>query len=240
MRTTTILPVIFASTLLAGSALAQASKGFGTTGQVVLSADRLFGVVVGKIASEGATGITTTDSRTNIDLLFAPMPTTVYEVPRLSFDYVAYEGLTIGGSLGYFHQSGTDENLGANAQVNSSDSAKLNAFIIAPRIGYALPLADSVAFWPRVGISYYSIGSEQTTTGINPTTRTSTTTGAGLNLEPEFVFSVTHGFGIVAGPVIDLPLSGNVHSETTGAPPQPDRSVKETNYGVALGLLGYF
>jgi len=92
-------------------------------------------------------------------------------------------------------------------------------------------------------VTYYNVKSKSTNpTAVPPTTSTSTVSGFGLNLEPMFVLSPTDHFGIVLGPVVDIPLSGSSSRElspsTTPAP--PDDKVKFTNYGLTVGILGYF
>jgi len=78
--------------------------------------------------------------------------------------------------------------------------------------------------------------------GAMPTTNKTSLTGIGLNFEPMFVLSPADHFGIVAGPVVDIPLSGKSSSERTPqvGTPQPDTKVKFMNYGLSVGLLGYF
>ena len=112
----------------------------------------------------------------------------------------------------------------------------------APRIGYAMALTPLIAFWPRGGITYYSIKSERTSQPPTPVTTKNTISGVGLNLEPMFVFSPADHFGIIAGPVIDIPLSGTSSSTQTprARNPGPDDKIKFANYGITVGLLGYF
>jgi hypothetical protein len=115
-------------------------------------------------------------------------------------------------------------------------------FALAPRVGYVVPISSEFAFWPRAGVTYYSFKSSNTSPGMNPVTSKTTTSGVGLDLEPMFVFSPAAHFGITAGPVLDFPLSGSQSRETTpsNGPAQADDKVKYTNYGLTIGLLGYF
>jgi hypothetical protein len=216
------------------------SAWLGSPGQLILGADRLFGLSFGTLKTEdGTTANTSTQSTTNINTFFSPMPTTVYEIPRLTCDYIVVAGLTLGGSFGVFARSGTNKTEVGGVSTER-DAPSATVFQFAPRVGYALPIIDRIAFWPRAGITYYWAKAENTTTGVNPTTTKTSTDGFGMNLEAMFAFSLIPGFAVTAGPVLDLPLSGSRHTETTGVPVQPDDKVRQTNWGLALGLIGYF
>ncbi len=65
----------------------------------------------------------------------------------------------------------------------SHDAATVNVFALAPRVGYALSLADIVTFWPRMGVTYYTSTSESTSTSVPPTTTKNTTNGFGFDIE---------------------------------------------------------
>ena len=91
------------------------------------------------------------------------------------------------------------------------------------------------------GITYFTHKSTFTQSGTGTsTTATETDSGFSLNVEPEMVvFPIPH-FGLSVGPVADIPLSGNVHSELTGGVSQSsDHSNKTSNYGIIFGILGF-
>jgi hypothetical protein len=238
------LSVIAWSTMHAAPALAD--SGFGQNGQMVLSAERLFGLTFTKVSDEDGGGNgTQTESRTNVALFWPPLSvvTSPYQIPHLAFDFVVSSGISVGGSIGFVSSTGTSKAEPANGGVSvERDSPTITILAFAPRVGYALPLTQQFSFWPRAGITYYSIKSESTGAGMNPTTTKNTTSGLGVNLEPMFVFSPIPNFGISAGPVLDLPLSGTQSVERTPAtmPNPADDKVKYTNYGIVFGLLGYF
>jgi hypothetical protein len=75
-----------------------------------------------------------------------------------------------------------------------------------------------------------------------PVTSKTSINGLGLDLEAMFVFSPAEHFGISAGPVFDLPLSGTSSSEQSPqiGPASVDDKVKFMNYGLAVGILGNF
>jgi hypothetical protein len=233
--------------LTAMSAPALADDGFGKTGQIILSADRLFGLTFPSVTAEdGASGDKQTISRTDVSLLFPPLSEvqSPYEIPRAAIDFNVASGFTVGGAIGYMTSSGKSKREPAMGGMSvETDLPTLTMLSFSPRVGYALPIAPLFGFWPRVGITYFNIGTSSTSTGMIPVTRKTTTTGFGVDIEPMFVFSPVSHFGITGGPVIDIPLSGTSSTTITPTPMGPapvDDKVKYTNYGVQFGLLGYF
>jgi len=220
----------------AASALAQKPPtAFGADGQFILGADRLFGLSLATVKEvNGTTSYTTTTSLTDVNAFWTPGGATPYETPRLSFDYVVAFGITVGGSVGYFHRSSKLSSEGGGISYDDGGPSGY-AWLLAPRVGYALPLSSVVAFWPRAGVTYYRVASESANGLIKDTMN-----GFGVNVEAMFAFSLLPGFAAIAGPVLDLPVSGTRHSETPAQPAQPDDKYKFTNWGLALGLIGYF
>jgi len=237
--------VLFGFALGPTPAIAQ-ETGFGHPGQVILSADRLFGLNFTNTTMEDAvTGSKQSQSRTNISLLWPPLTLDTlspYTIPRVAGDFIVVAGLTVGGSIGFVRSTGKIKSEPVGTPSTERDADTITIFTFAPRIGYALAIAPGIAFWPRAGVTYYSFNVESTSTGPTPVTDSDTLKGFGLNLEPLFVFSPVPHFGITAGPVVDLPLSGSLSSETTPstAPNPPDDKYRFTNFGLALGVLGYF
>jgi hypothetical protein len=246
MKKSTMLAVALVSSSVVSGSQAFADGGFGKGMQLVLSADRLFGLSFTSMSEEPETGGgTTTISRTNIAMFWPPLSVETYSpyvTPHLGFDVVVPGGFTVGGSLGFVSGTGkTKVESSAGGSVEQDDGT-LTILAVAPRVGFAVPLTSFIAFWPRVGGTIYSISSESTGQGATPTTNKTSLTGIGLNLEPMFVLSPADHFGIVAGPVVDIPLTGK--SSTTRTPAvgvqQPDTNVKFMNFGLTVGLLGYF
>jgi hypothetical protein len=241
------LALLVTSVSLSSALSARADGGgesFGQDGQLIVSAERLFGLSFSNVKTEpGGGGGTTTDSRTTVSLLW-PEGGGPYQVPRAAVDVVVASGVTLGGSIGFITSSGTTKVEAPNGGASTKqDSPSTTVFALSPRVGYALALTDRIAFWPRAGITYFSIKSEFTTAGTPSVTATSTLHGVGLDVEPLFAFSPASHFAITAGPILDFPLSGSestvISPNPTGAS-VPDDKVKHMNYGLAVGVLGYF
>jgi hypothetical protein len=229
---------------------------FGSQGQVILSAGRLFGLSFWSAKTEFPNNLTLTSTNTSINLLWgdseqlAAVPagntlafTTVvnpYSTPRLGLDFTVANNLSLGGSIAFVSRGGSGEASQQTASI-SVDSPSITAFAFAPRVGYILALNPLIGFWFKGGVTYFS--HKETTTlsgGGSSTTHTSTLSGFSLNLEPELVVTPVPHFGLTVGPVADIALSGNDHEEDTGANSMSnDVSTKISNYGVIFGILGW-
>jgi hypothetical protein len=239
------LAIAVSSIATVAPALAQ-EGGFGKTGQIMISAERLFGLTFPSVVTEdGDSHDKTTQSRTNIALLFTPLSAvqSPYEIPRAAIDFNVASGFTVGGAIGFMSSTGKTKFEPAMPPPRPDrDDATITMFLFTPRIGYVLPLSPMFGFWPRAGITYYSISAENTSTGNMPVTIKQTTNGFAVDIEPMFVITPVNHFGITVGPTVDLPLSGTRSVTSTPADPTPpaDDKVKYTSFGLNVGLLGYF
>jgi hypothetical protein len=261
LRTT--LPAAFAFACLAvvESAHAQtAVSGLGTKGQFIVSADRLFGINVWSQKTEPQA--TPTDpnpdpasklSGTGINLLWggdaavgspnAP----VYSIPRLGIDYLVIGGLTVGGAIGYFHRSGSQESTAMNGVTTSVDLPSGNGFLFHPRAGYIFDFTPLLSVWARGGFTYYWDKSEGTVR-IGQLTGTAKTSndGLALTIDPQLVITPVPHVGFMVGPMFDLPLAGSQKGELTGTvgnvttTTTTEANRKITNWGISAGVLAYF
>lgn len=167
-----------------------------------------------------------------------------YAIPLFSLHGVVGSGITLGGGVGYVSSSGkydvaTDDGFG-NVTTTSVKLPDLTAFVIAPRFGGVIPTPGKVSFWLKGGITYYSVSSTQDSP--DPSRVYSVElheTGTVLSLDPVVVISPFPHTGILVGPVIDIPLGGEIATSFSGpdAPnPVSNTQVKLSNYGVAAGL----
>jgi hypothetical protein len=96
----------------------------------------------------------------------------------------------------------------------------LTVYGLEPRVGYNLPLSESVSFWPRVGLGYYHARQ-----GDNYNYQVRATVRA------HFVWNVTPHFFVGAGPVLQTDLVSKAQGKDAG---------KLTAYGFSSILGGYF
>ena len=223
---------------------------FGTSGHLILSVDRLFGVNFWSASRDLGNNQSISASNTSINFLWGDAEQTArlsntttvinpYAIPRLAADFVVANGISLGGSAAFVSRAGTTSQVAA-AATTTRDSPSLTGFAVAPRVGYIVAPSSMFALWFKAGITFYSFDYELTTTqGNSSTTASSVRTGFSFDIEPEFVFLPTPNFGLTAKPIIDLALSGNAHDETTGASStSQDNGIKTNNFGVAFGVLG--
>lgn len=185
-----------------------AAQEFGRKGDAVFSVDRLMGVTGTKRDLEGAP---VTQDYTSISFGWRGGAATPFDVPRLSFDYLPIEHLSIGGSLGY-------------VSVDGENAGDYEAFIIAPRVGYAYAFGRVVAIWPRGGFTYHTQSPGDVTEK-----------GFALSLECPFTFAPTSHFAFHVGPTFDIDLFGSIQA---GNAAKVDLTYR--TFGLNAGLLGWF
>lgn len=255
MKKRCLLTAFAAGLVASGSAtaFAQDAKGFGRAGELIVSADRLLPVF------SFTSGTSTDDSNnrtvdsnvkgSSFGLLWGsesgvPAEYRVHSTPRLGVDYVFVDHWTIGGSIafgvGFAGSRTVTTKAGGTTAEQSNDTPSTTIFGIAPRAGYILPLADTFAFWPRAGVSYYTISAGQDVT--NNTTVTNTANAFSLDLDPQFVFVPIEHLFLQFGPMLNIPLSGSYTQETKSGSTTASVSNDFTlwHFGVSAGLGGWF
>ncbi len=237
---------ISASTLatvlaIASSASAEPLDQFGARGQFIISADRLSPLFsYTRVKQDQGGGDTTTTSTTSISLLWTGEPQDFYDIPRLGLDYVIAPSITVGGSLFATLPLSASRSTTNNGVTTSRDGAKTTFVGVGARAGYVLPLSHGISFWPRGGLSYSRESITNPITQQDNQTSTSVSQFA-LSLEPIFVIEPTPHFGVMLGPVLDLPLSGTQHSEFTNGPMtvSTDTDTSQLHFGITAGILGW-
>jgi hypothetical protein len=164
------------------SALAAAQE-LGQKGDAVFSADRLMGITGTHV--EGELGPADYDNDwTSLSFGWRASPeTSPFDIPRLSFDYLVIDHLSIGGSLGYL-------------SVDPDQGNEYSAFLLNPRVGYAYAFGRVVGIWPRAGFTYHTLDVDD---GIEE---------KGFALSLECPFTATH-FAFHVGPTFDVDLFGD-------------------------------
>lgn len=246
--------VAWATSLFADVARAEAVP----PGSLIVGAERIMGVGVETVStSETEAGVTQEQriEATTIALFgqgrFTAAGLGPSLIPRLSFDGVLDQGVTLGGSFVYTRSSGETEEETSQAGISmttSDDSPTLTWLSIHPRVGFVANLSDAVAIWPRAGITYSSLGIESESTsfigGVETTvTSEATISFTELSLELLFVASPVPHAAFVFGPYLDYGLSGDAETEqspSTAVVDEPDIDIDYTSYGIVAGLALVF
>lgn len=206
-------------------------------GSVVFGAERMFGIYSYKGTAE-RDNAKYTQNGTQFSLLWGANGTSggvennFDAMPRIGVDFFVTEGLSLGGSIGYYTSSGEQKLEVPGQPTDSEDLDDLTAVAFAPRVGYLIPLGERAGFWPRGGITYVSFKDEQ------PDNDKTTITSWQLSAEAMFFLAPVEHFAFVLGPVIDFPIGGTVETENNNVA-QPDQDLRWQNLGIAVGLAGY-
>lgn len=178
------LTVVLALWLAVDPARVEAEE-LGSKGNLVFSAERLFGVFFDHLSIEETNNVDRKVDSTVIGLGWSAAPDTPFLTPRLGIDYFLGNAFTLGGSVGFLSVSRNDNTT--------------TAFLLSFRAGYALRLGHSVSLWPRAGFSYYGYSYENSDADTNM---------FAITIDAPFAFALTEGFALTLGPVLDLGFIG--------------------------------
>jgi hypothetical protein len=211
MRIGTTLALI--ATLFGTTVAAQAqTRPLGSQGQLTLSAERLFGFHWVSTHVDGNNGAGDRDgSATMVGFGWHYAQNPPFNQPRAGIDYFVTNGLSIGGSIGFFSGNITDQ---------SASNVEYDGFLFSPRIGYAIPLSRAVSFWPRGGVTYIAVGDDSV---------------LALSGEAAFVFQPQPSWGILLSPTLDLGPFGNHDGNGNG---DDDTEFRAYSIGVTVGIVG--
>lgn len=169
--------------------------------------------------------------------------TNPFSIPRLGFDGMFANGLTLGGSISYLvasseHQAFTTFN--GTSTVTVKDPT-VSTFVLAPRLGVMIQASRILGVWLRGGISRISMSTEAY--GVDPdtgeqlsTSRTSTLTMVDVTLDPQLVFTPVPHVGLTLGAALDIGVSGG-YEDADGS---QERDFTQSSYGVTGGLVAIF
>ncbi len=237
--------IAVAGVALCGATGAAAEEPLGTSGQIVLSGERLFGVTATtekETTDQGGVSVERKSSTTRFTLLGIGNGSAPAAFPRLAIDGFVAEGVSIGGSVMFVTQTSEVEST-SGSTTTKTDGPKLSGFLLAPRVGYATMLSDAFGLWPRAGITYYSLtASDEIDAGGTVSKFESSETGLALDLEGMLAYSPASHVAIIGGPVFDLPLSGTDENTTTTGATTTTTKQDDTfmDFGVLVGVAGYF
>lgn len=191
---------------LAGTASAQGyAAPFGSKGQVTFGAERLFGFHWVKNSWDHPNNTTTSSSGTSVGFGWYFAQHLQFNQPRVGVDFFIADDISLGGALGFFSMSGPN-------------NSNLDGFIISPRVGFNVPISDVVKFWPKVGLTFISVGDVR---------------AFGLSGEANFAFFARPNWAFLVTPTLDLAPFGSQDN-----PAGPDSDFSSYSFGASVGLLG--
>lgn len=208
------LSIAIAVTLfgMAGAANAQGyAAPFGSQGRVTFGAERLFGFHWASNSYREPNGDRHSGSGTSVGFGWQFAQHMQFNQPRLGVDYFVVQDISLGGSLGFFSMNNHGDGGGT-----------ADGFIISPRVGFNVPLSEIVVFWPKLGLTYISVGDDH---------------AFGFGGEANFVFfprPSAPNWGFLVQPTVDLaPFGGSNRNGNT-----PNADYHAYSFGVSVGLLG--
>jgi hypothetical protein len=227
-------------------------SSFGSGGQFVLSVDRLAGVNVNVLQSNGNYGDSGTDHCSHTGVSASFFGSSGWGVGdcasgglgpiQWGADVFVARGISVGGSLGFSYDSTDhDTEYRTEGPMLRRLATSSHAFTFSPRVGFASGLGKNWAFWPRVGIEWVEAKSDVELLDPNPPqdlhakTRWHLVSGT---LEAKFVFSPIAHVAFFGGPFAKLPISMKTDQENLVAPSWELRT-KAYEFGATAGVLLY-
>ncbi len=247
LRTTVAFGATIVAMTLAGSAHAEQGEGsarFGARG-VIVSADRLIPLTsFESVKTTQTDGSSFTRSHVSLGLLSnGPFTAfeTFYNLPRLAFDWVPIRSLTLGGAVWLYTQLSASDSLSPPGGPSvSTDQPKVTYWGVAPRIGYVIPLSETISLWPRAGVEYHDVSSSSVNGREGPSV-----TQWSVELEAMLVIFPWKHFGFTVGATADIPITGKTTSQSqtgTGVAGVATTKVDSAmlQIGASAGMLGHF
>lgn len=169
------------------------TRGFGERGSALISLENVFGVL--DQTYTGANGSSNTSLNGNG---FFPQG---FQGTKLGIHGLLSSGITLGGLVGFWSTSGTSQN-----------SLTVTSLHVGPRIGWAgcFKKVKTIGFWGRGGPTFQF---DHLGEGNN----SSDAWALDLSLEAFLVWSPVDHFGLLAGPSVDIGLTGHQSSGNTGS-----------------------
>jgi len=211
------LPIFLLSLGTLAVAKPASAQELGSKGDAIFGAERLFGVRGEKLEAELPAPLPPIDvNETTISFGFAEQ-LTPYNIPRVTFDYMLINKLSLGGAIGFST---------SNADVEGPGDGFRNPFLfmIAPRVGFLHMFGKVAGIWPRAGFTFHSQSLEDSYGE----------TGFSFNVECNFPFVLTQHFGVLVGLSFDRSLFANRDPDDT-----VDFDVTYQSFGLQVGLFGW-
>lgn len=203
-------------------AIEENNRDFLGKGSLIIGAERVFGFSSSSLKPKDYDAIKTTQW----GILWGGGATNVFQIPRMAIDYVAFDQVTFGGSLGIAHTSTTTPGTTTGTITIPESTDSQTNWIFAPRAGYIFGGKGVLSLWVRAGFSVWSM----------PTGGMNSAWGTALNFEPEIIISPWKHVGVYLGGVVDFGLFGKA-TPVAGA---DSASYTVTNFGATGGLRAWF
>jgi hypothetical protein len=216
-RMSRILPTLLLSVGLCAVSSHLSAQPLGSKGDAIFGAERLFGVRGENFSGEPPEPAEPFDvSETTIGFGFAES-LTPYNMPRVTFDYMLIDKLSLGGALGF---STTDTEVEGPGGAFGSPKR----FVVAPRVGFLHMFGRVAGIWPRGGLSYHSQSVEDAYSE----------SGFSLNLECNFPIVMVEHFGVLVGVAFDRSLTASRDPEDF-----VEYDVSYQSFGLNVALFGW-
>ncbi len=222
-------------------------ENIGRTGQFIFGIDRISGLFFDHQTLSYKDPVTRAETKSTFkSTTFGALGIASHSpsaLPRFAFDYVVFQGFTVGGSVMLSTRglsvSGNAPKTLAPATANDDG---LTLFGTA-RVGYAYAFDSTFALWPRLGLAYASSTSRSEI--IDPATNKSlgsyeTKSHLGtLNIEALFAVSPIEHIVVTGGPYLDLGLGGG-YTLLQESSEIDSRDARLTSYGLIFNAAGYY
>lgn len=213
-----IAAMVFLVTALGSTSALGQMEPFGKSGSFGFSAERVFQLYYSaKLSAEDGAGRSADADYSQFAVGWGAHELSYpFNTPRIGFDYFVIDSLSVGGALGYYSFNGEGDN-------------DIEGFLLAPRVGYWIPIGGVVGFWPRGGLTYHS---------LSPNGANNNQSGLALTLEGMFAIGPVEHFAFLAGPTIDWDFIGTHQCRKNGR--DDDCDWKYRSIGLQVGLMGWF
>jgi hypothetical protein len=190
----------------------QEARGFGERGSVLLSVENIFGVLDQTYTAPNNSAQSLNDNG------FFPQGLVG---TKLGINGLLSSGITLGGIVGFWSESSTNQN----------NNGSFTVFNIGPRVGWAgcLKKYKALGFWGRVGPTFQYLN---ISAGGN---NGADAWALDLSFEAFLVWSPVDHFGLLAGPTVDIGMTG--HESVNNAPPNAPTDFGYHAVGMSFGLV---
>jgi hypothetical protein len=226
---------VFVTVLLAlageKTAFAQAQQ-FGDRGQLVITAENLFGFSTERVAVDQSNDSESSDTNNQFGLFYRGA---VASSTRgwVGAHYFVIPNLSIGATLGLQTAGGSSTTTTRGTTVTTDDPSRFG-FVLLPKVGYALMLNNMLGFWFRGGPGFTRASSSN----ANNDGGTAQSYWF-LSLDALFVITPVQYFGFYVGPQGNFSFAGSVSSTTPmGVTTSVDSSYR--SFSIDAGVFGYF